>query len=62
MLIGFDAAKIQQFPDIPALSADFLMRRSGRGFREKKEGRHPCAVAFGAALLECAQADLKSDC
>ena len=30
MLIGFDGANIQQFPDIPAVSVDFLMRRSVR--------------------------------
>jgi len=30
MLIGFDGAKIQQFPDILTVSVDFLMRRSVR--------------------------------
>ena len=41
-------ANIQQFPDIPAISVDFLARR---GRESKKEGGLPCAVACGAVLL-----------
>jgi hypothetical protein len=47
--MSFDGANIQQFPDIPAASAEILALR-GLGGREKEGGR-PCAVAVGAALL-----------
>jgi len=38
MLIGFDAAKIQQFPNNPALSAVFLTRHGGEGEKRRDGG------------------------
>ena len=42
-------AKIQQFPDIHAVSAEILALRGGEAL-ERKEGGAVRAVAFGAAL------------
>ena len=47
-MFRFDGAKIHFFPDIPAVSAEILALR---GWEREKEGGHPLAVAFGAALL-----------
>jgi hypothetical protein len=38
MLIGFDGANIQQFPDNPALSAVFLTRHGGEGKKRRDGG------------------------
>jgi hypothetical protein len=50
MLIGFDGAKIQQFPDIPAVSAEILALRGWEG--EKKRAASP-RRGERAALLGC---------
>ena len=60
----FDGAKLQLFPDIPAVSAELLVRRSGegekrraaslrRGFRCRPPwGHFVClACAFGSRLV-----------
>ena len=48
MLIGFDGAKIHFFRHSYGFCGNFSV--AGLGGREK-EGGHPLAVAFGAALL-----------
>lgn len=37
--MSFDGANIQQFPDIPAVSAEILALRGWEGGREKEGGR-----------------------
>ena len=46
--MSFDGANIQQFPDIPAVSAEILALRGWEGEKRRAAVR---AVAFGAALL-----------
>jgi len=41
MLIGFDGAKIQQFPDIPAVSAEILALRGWEGEKKRAAIRLP---------------------
>ena len=47
-MFRFDGANIQQFPDIPAVSAEILALRGWEGEKRRAAVR---AVAFGAALL-----------
>ena len=44
MLIGFDGAKIQQFPDIPAVSAEILALRGWEGEKKSETGTSPLCL------------------
>jgi len=58
-MFRFDGANIQQFPDIPAVSAEILALR---GWEEEKRRAASAPWLSGPPSLGLVQPDLKSDC